>query len=157
MVIRPDRARFWKPWRRRALRLIVVVAGALMVTLLLAVIDWRPLRASHLDWLVIIAYVLLGVLWIGIAVTLLALALIAAALRVEWISFDRGHIRRARVFDRRMDVPVEGASVIRAKNMDTVRAPGAKTVLVAPHIFYTTDDLDRLWAAAGISPAEPPS
>jgi len=132
--------------------LVVVVAGAVMVTLLLAAIDWSRLREARLDWLVITAYVLLAVLWIGVAVTLSALALIALALRIEQISFEAGRIRRRAIFDRRMDVPAEGASVTRGTKLDTVRAPGTKRPLLAPHLFYATDDLDRLWAAAGLEP-----
>ena len=156
MTIRPDRKRFWRPWRKRFPRLLVVVAGANMVTLLLAAVDWRPLQAVHLDWLVVIALVLLAVLWVGIVVTALALALIVAALRVEQISLDEGRIRRRQVFDRRMDVPVEGASVTRGKSLDTVLAPGANKPLLAPHIFYSPEDLDQLWSAAGIEVAPPP-
>lgn len=126
-----------------------------MVTLLLMAIDWTPLGTYHLEWLPSIAWFLLLVVWPAIAFTLLALAFLAVALRVERIELDAGRIRRHLVFGRRMDVPVEGASLTRRKGLDVIQAAATKGRFVAPHLFYAPEDLDRLWSAAGLTPADP--
>ncbi len=126
-----------------------------MVTLLLIAIDWTPLGTYHLEWLPYIAWFLLLVLWPAIAFTFLAIAFLAVALQVERIELDAGRIRRHLVFGRRMEVPVEGASLIRRKGLDVVRAASTKRRLLAPHVFYALEDLDRLWATAGLAPADP--
>src|SRR5258706_9620424 len=154
-VVRPDRARFWRPWRRRFPRLVLIIPAAFMVTLLLIAIDWTPLGTYPLEWLPYIAWFLLLVLWPAIAFTFLAIAFLAVALQVERIELDAGRIRRHLVFGRRMEVPVEGASLIRRKGLDVVRAASTKRRLLAPHVFYALEDLDRLWATPGLAPADP--
>ena len=126
-----------------------------MVTLVLIAIDWTPLGTYHLEWLPYIAWFLLLVLWPAIAFTFLAIAFLAVALRVERIELEAGRIRRQMVFGRRMEVPVEGASLTRRKGLDVVNAAATKRRVLAPHLFYVPEDLDRLWAAAGLTPADP--
>ena len=151
MEIRPNRARFWFPWRKRFRRLAIAIPATLMITLVLVALDWTPLRTHHVEWLLTIAVVLLTVLWIGIAFTLLSLALVAVALRVERLEVGAGRIQRHLVSGRRMEVPVEGASLTRRKGFDIIRAASSRRALRVPHLFYPPDDLDRLWAAAGLT------
>ena len=151
MIVRPDRGRFWSSWRRRWPRLVVVFAGAVMVTLLLAAIDWRPLERFGLGWLLTIAVVLLWVLWLGLALLAGLLGLLVVALRVDRIEVDGGVVRRVRVLGRRSEVPIEGSTVTRGTRSDVVTGGGRR--LIAPHVFYAPEELDRLWEAAGFSEA----
>lgn len=126
-----------------------------MLTLLLIAIDWTPLRTYHLEWLPAIAWFLAWVLWLGIAFVLLALAFVAVALRVDRVVLESGRIRRHLVFGRRREVPVEGASLTRRKNLDVIRGASTKGRILVPHLFYAPEELDRLWSAAGLTPADP--
>ena len=149
MVLRPDRHRFWRNWRKRLPRLVVVFAGAIMVTLLLLAIDWSPLERFHLGWLVTIAAVLLWVLWLGLTLVMASLGLVAVALRVDRIEIDGTSVRRYLVLGRRITVPIESATVSRSARSDVVIGGGKR--LVVPHVFYSPDDIDRLWAAGGLT------
>ena len=157
MIVRPDRERYWRSWRRRWPRLVVVFAGAVMVTLLLVAIDWSPLEKFGLGWLLTIAAVLLWVLWLGLALAVSSLGVIAVALRVDRLVIDEGLVRRHLIFGRRMEVPVEGAALTRGRGRDVVTVPGSgRGRVLVPHLFYAPEELDRLWAAAGIEVAPPP-
>ena len=136
-------------------RLGIAIPATLMITLVLVAIDWTPLRTHHVEWLLTIAVILVSVLWIAIAFALIALAIVAVALRVERIEVEGGRIRRRLIFSRQMEVPVQGAALTRRKGLDIVRAASTKRRLLAPHLFYAPEDLDRVWAAAGLSPAGP--
>lgn len=124
-----------------------------MVTLLLVAIDWKPLERFGLGWLVTIAAVLLWALWLGLAFAVSSVGLIAAALRVDRIELDGGVVRRRLVFGRLMEVPVEGATLQRRKGSDVMTGGGKR--LIGPHVFYPPEELDPLWAAAGVGVPPP--
>jgi hypothetical protein len=133
----------------------IAIPATLMITLVLVAIDWTPLRTHHFEWLLTIAVVMVSVLWLGIAFVFLTLVFVAVALRVDRIELDEGRVRRRLIFGRLMEVPVEGALLVRLKGSDIVRGASTKRRLLVPHLFYAPEDLDRLWAAAGLTPADP--
>ena len=106
---------------------------------------------AHLEWLVTVAYVLLGVLWVALAAVLGSLALIAVSLRVDRLELGDGRLARRLVVSRPMQVSVEGAELKRVGgNLVVCGADGTARVVI-PRLFYTAEDLERLWAATGIS------
>jgi hypothetical protein len=156
MIIRPDRRIFWGRYKRYFKRLVVIVPAAVMATLLLVGMDWRPLRVVHVEWLLNVALFLLIVLWCGIAVALIVAGLIEVFLRTDRVELNDGVLLRHLWVGSDMKTSVDGATVSRVPLVITVQGASKKGRVLIPSLFYSRADVDRLMLAAGIG-EEPPT